>query len=407
MALFQPINAANLVEKQFFAPETKFNILGGVQQVIEQGRADAGAQRSQAATTAAAAGTATPEQIGLMFQQNPERALKVLEGVGVRSSQQANNVAKAAFNIRNTPFAQRGPLIQQAASRIQQGGGDPSRILAMNNMNEQQQNELATVFEQASLSVTQRTANQLDQSKLGLEERRTAAQERNVASQIGARSLTAGQKSEEFNIKRETLAIRREEQLQRALDRELSRETNQLKRDELQIKIDEKKTEIAQKKKDILFTAESSIGSIDKAIITTDQLLSGKDLEKAAGVSSLFFTTPGSDAANFEATLDTFKSQQFIQEVDKMRGLGALGEKEGERLINSAGSLNLSMSDKRLRKEIGNIQSTLKRARSKMQKKFSGIIPTSKSKPSITLESLTGDDILNMSTQELEKLMGQ
>lgn len=38
MALFQPINPASLVEQQFFAPESKFNVLGGIQGVIEQGR---------------------------------------------------------------------------------------------------------------------------------------------------------------------------------------------------------------------------------------------------------------------------------------------------------------------------------------------------------------------------------
>ncbi len=194
MALFQPINASSLVSKQFFAPETKFNILGGIQEVIEQGRADVADKQLQGAVTASVQGLATPEQIGLMFKNDPDKALKVLEGVGVRNSQQAGRVAQAAFNIRNASFDQRPALIQQAAAQIQQIGGDPSRILSMLNMGEQEQNEFASVFEQASLSVQQRTSNQLDQSKLGISEQKleldralTGAQIGNIRSQIAER----------------------------------------------------------------------------------------------------------------------------------------------------------------------------------------------------------------------------
>lgn len=190
MALFQPIDPARLVDQQFFAPETKFNVLGDIQQVIEEGRAGAADRQLQGAVTASVQGLATPDQIGLMFKNDPAKALKVLEGVGVRNQQQAGRVAQAAFNIRSAPIEQRPALIQQAAAQIQQIGGDPTRILSMLNMDEQQQNEFASVFEQASLSVTQRQEAGVAQQKLGLEERRTAATERNVASQIADRQRT-------------------------------------------------------------------------------------------------------------------------------------------------------------------------------------------------------------------------
>lgn len=194
MALFQPIDPSRLVDQQFFAPETKFNVLGGIQQVIEQGRAGAADRQLQGAVTASVQGTATPDQIGLMFKNDPAKALKVLEGVGVRNEQQAGRVAQAAFSIRSAPFEQRPALIQQAAQQIQQIGGDPSRILSMLNMDEEQQNEFASVFEQASLTVTQRTADALDQSKLNISEQKleldkllTSAQIGNLSSQVAER----------------------------------------------------------------------------------------------------------------------------------------------------------------------------------------------------------------------------
>ncbi|MBL4795940.1 MAG: hypothetical protein JKY50_00850 [Oleispira sp.] len=417
MALFQPFDPARLVDQQFFAPETKFNVLGGIQQVIEEGRAGAADRQLQGAVTASVQGTATPDQIGLMFKNDPAKALKVLEGVGVRNQQQASRVAQAAFSIRSAPIDQRPALIQQAAAQIQQVGGDPNRILSMLNMGEEEQNELASVFEQAALSVTQRTADALDQSKLGLEERRVAATESNVASQNAARRLVAGQKGAQLDFDKEKLEVRKLEQEETALNNQIKQETNALKRDELRLKVNEKAAQIEQKKLDTQFTIDSSIASIEDTILTTERLLEGEGLEKAAGISSAFFTTPGSEAANFEALLDTFKSQQFIQEVDKMRGLGALGEKEGQKLIDSAGSLNLGMSDKVLRKEINRIQAKLRQARTRIQKKFrvqpkeapdnKGTATISNASPGVALGDLTPADIANMSIEELKRRSGQ
>lgn len=195
MALFQPIDPARLVDQQFFAPETKFNVLGGIQQVIEEGRAGAADRQLQGAVTASVQGLATPDQIGLMFKNDPAKALKVLEGVGVRNQQQAGRVAQAAFNIRNTPFDQRAPLIQQAAEQIRQTGGDFNRILNMLNMTEEEQNELASVYEQATLTFTQRTAQDLAERKFGLQEQGleldralTGAQIGNLRSQVTERN---------------------------------------------------------------------------------------------------------------------------------------------------------------------------------------------------------------------------
>jgi hypothetical protein len=299
-------------------------------------------------------------------------------------------------------------LIEQAAARVQRSGGDPNRILSLLQMNESQQNDTLNVFQQAALSVKERQAAELgerkfglDEQRLGLEGRRVSAQERNVASQIAERSLTAGQKSEQFSIARETLDIRREEQKQRSLDRQLANETNQLKRDQLQDKISAAKSKSEQSKRDIKFQADSAIEGVQDIIDTTDLLLSGEGLESAAGVSSLFPTIPGAKAADFESQLKTLKSQAFLTSIEKMKGLGALGEKEGAQLVAAVGSLDLSMSDKQLRNEIGRIKNKFTKAKAKMQAKFG--------KPSgegLTLESLSGEDLLNMSDDQLRQLLG-
>lgn len=380
-------------------------------------------QLGEQVATSLLSGQANPQAMARLLAQNPDMAAGILKQAGIVGQRGRDQLARTAFEIESIPAGpQRDAKIQEIGAQLQSQGVDPSLALGLIGLSPDQQNKKLQSMQLAAMSAEDRQGIAEGTRSFDLQERQFRLNQANIASQIGARSLTAGQKSEEFDIKRETLAIRRLEQEQRALDRQVVQETNKLKRDQLQIKIDEKKAEIVQKKLDTQFTVDSSIASIDDTILTTERLLEGEGLEKAAGVSEFFFTTPGSDAANFEAVLETFKSQQFIQEVDKMRGLGALGEKEGQRLIDSAGSLSLTMSDKELRREINRLQSKLVQARLRIKKKFS-ISPsdnigsssisnrikkaTTKKERDIILQSLTGDDISNMSPAELEILLGQ
>jgi hypothetical protein len=93
-------------------------------------------------------------------------------------------------------------------------------------------------------------------------------------------------------------------------------------------------------------------------------------LEKAAGAQAALPTLPGSKAADFEALLETLKSQAFLAEVEKMKGLGALSENEGRKLSAAVGSLELTMSDKLLRSEMDRIKTTFNKGRERLKKKF-------------------------------------
>jgi len=113
--------------------------------------------------------------------------------------------------------------------------------------------------------------------------------------------------------------------------------------------------EAAAKTKSVDETA-SAIAAMDSTIGTIDRLLEGDALEKAAGWQSTFPTVGGTDAANFEAMLETLQSQAFLSQVKQMKGMGALSENEGKKLGAAIGSLDLSMSDEALRKELGRIK---------------------------------------------------
>lgn len=61
---------------------------------------------------------------------------------------------------------------------------------------------------------------------------------------------------------------------------------------------------------------------------------------------------PGTDAYNFTQKLETLKSNVFLQQVERMRGLGALTDAEGTRLEKAVASLNPDVGAVQLQKNI-------------------------------------------------------
>ncbi len=224
-------------------------------------------------------------------------------------------------------------------------------------------------------------------------------------------------KGRELGIKEETLQVRREENEQRRLDREaslqlrkdqaeikkldadLKRETNTLKQQEL-------KTQSDQKKRDIQFQASNALDGVQSSIDTIDRLTAGEGLESAAGISSIFPTLPGTEAANFESDLESLKSQAFLTQVEKMKGLGTLTENEGAKLVAAIGALDLSQSDIVLRSSLNRIRPTMIKAKNKLKKKFN-IEAGLQQPPSAQLgiQDLTADDLRNLSDEQLHALI--
>lgn len=211
--------------------------------------------------------------------------------------------------------------------------------------------------------------------------------------QIGGRSAASADREQKNQIQRDSATLRKAEIEEKKLDRLLARETNDLRRQELEQKLSEKKREAAQAKRDLSFQADSAVASLDDAIASADRMLAGEGLESAAGVSSTLPTIPGSTASDFEAELDSFQSKVFLNEVEKMRGLGALTEAEGKKLIASVGALTIGQSDKALRAAINRVRTTLVKAKQRMQQKFD--LNQANKQPNkvgrFTIEEVTGE----------------
>lgn len=121
---------------------------------------------------------------------------------------------------------------------------------------------------------------------------------------------------------------------------------------------------------------QGSITQTKTALDSIDTLLSSPGLEAAVGVGSVFPTAPGSEAANFEAQLDTFKAQTFVPMVAQLKGMGALSDAEGKKLSDAVGALNIKMSDAAFRASLHGIKSLLENAQAKGYQKITEINKT-------------------------------
>jgi len=90
------------------------------------------------------------------------------------------------------------------------------------------------------------------------------------------------------------------------------------------------------------------------------------ELEKHPGFSSLFGATlmptwmPGSAGADAKAILGKVQGKAFLEAIQKMKGMGALSEKEGETATKAYSALTPSMSEAAAKKEIALLKSIMR-----------------------------------------------
>jgi len=164
--------------------------------------------------------------------------------------------------------------------------------------------------------------------------------------------------------------IKKAEAEERKLDRQLTRETNQLRREQIQQDLETARKVKEQKQIATYNQAVDEIDTIQSSIDTVDRVLFHPGRESATGFTGVFPTIPGGEAAGFEAQLETLQSQSFLTAVQQLKGLGALSEKEGDKLQASVGALSLTMPESEFTSELKRIRSTLTKAMTKARQRM-------------------------------------
>ena len=140
-------------------------------------------------------------------------------------------------------------------------------------------------------------------------------------------------------------------------------------------KLEAQKVKVEGTAREKVAARDAALAEVDLGISSAQNLLTHPGLESAVGFGANFPTTPGSPAADFEAALESFESQVFLNQVEKMKGLGALSEAEGKKIGAAIASLSLKQSDTAMKKSLGTIINTFNKGKEFLKTKF-GVAPS-------------------------------
>lgn len=198
------------------------------------------------------------------------------------------------------------------------------------------------------------------------------------------------------NIAQQNVNLRRMELDDKKYDRQIANETNAIKLADLQDKRQQNQQAIEQAKRDKADAYNAGIDTISRTIDTATKVLNSPGFTGYFGtnlnpLSSRYI--PGTDAADTEALVDTLKSQGFMSGIQQMKGMGALSNAEGQKVMDAIGNLSASQSEKSARAAINTIISTTQRAQQRMQQKYGKDIQTQSSSQSQA--QISDDDLIN------------
>lgn len=308
--------------------------------------------------------------------QYPEQIESVRKGMGFIDEDQRNSIGTLAAGARlasSSPEAMQSWL-QNNAKELTRVGVDPNNVAQMYQQNPSGFGEFVDHLGMAALgpidyfNVQDKMAGrEIDRGRLAETIRSNQAGEALTARgqdiQIRGQNISA----QNAALSRE---IQRAELQEKALDRQIARESNQLKLEELK----QKQADVRQKadiaRADRQAAAQGAVDTFSTALDSLNEIEQSPGLSKAVGIRSAFPTVPGSDAANFEARLDTFKAQTFLPMVQSLKGMGALSDAEGKKLSDAVGALSPKMSEKAFRDSIGKIRNQLESKLSTVKKQF-------------------------------------
>ncbi|HGC0094539.1 TPA: phage DNA ejection protein [Escherichia coli] len=341
-------------------------------QAAKQQEADAAFQKEYAA----AIQSGDRQQVRDLMTKYPGQLEKIQSGMKWADEDQRNSIGTLAAGARlasSSPKAMQSWL-QKNAKELARVGVDPNNVAQMYQQNPSGFGEFVDHLGMAALgpidyfNVQDKMAGrEIDRGRLAETIRSNQAGEALTARgqdiQIRGQNISA----QNAALSRE---IQRAELQEKALDRQIARESNQLKLEELK----QKQADVRQKadiaRADRQAAAQGAVDTFSTALDSLNEIEQSPGLSKAVGIRSAFPTVPGSDAANFEARLDTFKAQTFLPMVQSLKGMGALSDAEGKKLSDAVGALSPKMSEKAFRDSIGKIRNQLESKLSTVKKQF-------------------------------------
>ncbi|MFT8211573.1 MAG: phage DNA ejection protein [Symbiopectobacterium sp.] len=331
--------------------------------------------------------------------KNPAFVTQAQAAVSHLGEEQRKDIGNLAAGMR-VSLAQ-GPeafskFVNSNTGTLGRVGADPNTVLQMGINNPQAAQKFVDTLGMSSLGgkdyfdiVDKQQGRVIDRDKIAVDRERLAET---------ARSNRAGEAVQWANvgIAQQNVNVRKLELQDKALDRQIARETNQVQLGVLQDKRAATQRELEQAKSDKADAYNTSMDAMTRAIDTANKVLNSPGFTGYFDVNLMPGTNrwiPGTDTADTRALVDTLKSQGFMSGIQQMRGLGALSNAEGQKVMDAIGNLSASQSEKSARTSIKTIIDTTQMAQKRLQQKYGKDIPAQQ--PNQQQSQLSDDDLVN------------
>ena len=315
-----------------------------------------------------------PSGLFKFAQENPAFVAQAQQAFSGLNDQQRNDMGDLAMRA-NVALSQ-GPeayskFITDNKDRLNRVGANADWMIQTGIQNPEQLSHMLTTMSLGALGPEKAFAVQDKMAGRQVTMRgqdlnsQTAA--RNQAITMRGQDIQANLGQQRINLDAETNRINNEN---KRLDRMLSAETNDLKRQEIQSRIAANNQQLQQKQQALNDGYKDGINTLTTSMFTLNDIVSSPSLKSITGLRGVIPNVPGSQAADTQARLDTFKSQAYLTAVQAMRGMGALSDAEGKKLDQAVGSLQNSQSEESFRRNAGVILNTLNQKRNEAVGKY-------------------------------------
>lgn len=301
-----------------------------------------------------------PDKMAEVTLEFPEIGQGLSQAFGIVDAEKKQKAAEFARALVTNP-GQADQIYQARIEEIQSRGGNPAdTIRSYKAFQQSPEGELKNLqFMWAAMDKDSYGAFS-DERKM---QQKALAEEAKIAREDARFAQSEAGKNSRAAMNAADRAITREIAL---LTAKQNAEMNDLKRQELGVKIAEKQNKLEQSKIEFQKDIDSGVSKIDSSIEAADKLINHPGFSSAVGLSSAIPTRPGSDAADFEAELESFNAKTFLSNVAQMKGLGALTEAEGAKLTAAAGAVRKDMSEQALRKNLLTMKEGMEKAKQRL-----------------------------------------
>ena len=318
-------------------------------QAAKQQEADAAFQKEYAA----AIQSGDRQQVRNLMTKYPGQLEKIQSGMKWADEDQRNSIGTLAAGARlasSSPEAMQSWL-QNNANELARVGVDPNNVAQMYQQNPSGFGEFVDHLGMAALGPI---------DYFNVQDKMVGRQQdqQRINETIRNNDMTNARGWASNNIAQQNVNLRRMELEDKKYDRLIANETNALKLAELQDKRLQNQQAMEQAKRDKADAYNSGMDNLSRTIETATKVLNSPGFTGYFGtnlnpLSSRFI--PGTEAADTETLVDTLKSQGFLSGIQQMKGMGALSNAEGQKVMDAIGSLSPNQSEKSARAAIKTI----------------------------------------------------